>query len=148
MLCFTLVINLFRFSKLLIVHGFEHRLYFPSSPACFPFRKQMGLWSDPGKVTTQNSQHARISTLSDIEKVRLIFFTVWFLFRCASISWFQVVSESVIDVFRLAHLRVFQSYLFLSRHQCPLSQRPKSINFDGGGLSGEIEGLGGERFPK
>ena len=32
------------------------------------------------------------------------------LFRCASISWFQVVSQSVIDVFRLAHLRVFQSY--------------------------------------
>ena len=31
-------------------------------------------------------------------------------FRCASISWFQVVSQSVIDVFRLAHLRVFQSY--------------------------------------
>ena len=58
----------FEFSKLLIVHGFEHRLYSPSSPACFPFRKQMGLWSDPGKVTTQNSQHARNSTLSDIEE--------------------------------------------------------------------------------
>ena len=39
-------------------------------------------------------------------------------------------------------------FLFLSRHQCPLSQRPELINFDGGGLSGEIEGLGGERFPK
>ena len=35
------------------------------------------------------------------------------IFRCASISWFQVVSESVIDVFRLAHLRVFQSYYFI-----------------------------------
>ena len=39
--------------------------------------------------------------------------TGWFLdvlaslVRCASISWFQVVSQSVIDVFRLAHLRVF-----------------------------------------
>ena len=32
------------------------------------------------------------------------------LFRCASISWFQVVREWVSDVFRLAHLRVFQSY--------------------------------------
>ena len=30
-------------------------------------------------------------------------------FRCASISWFQVVTQSVSDVFRLAHLRVFQS---------------------------------------
>ena len=34
------------------------------------------------------------------------------VFRCASISWFQVVSESVIHAFRLAHLRVFQSYFF------------------------------------
>ena len=34
-----------------------------------------------------------------------------FLFRCASISWFQVVCKSVIHVFlQLAHLRVFQSY--------------------------------------
>ena len=32
------------------------------------------------------------------------------IFRCASISWFQVVSQSVIDVLRLAHLQVFQSY--------------------------------------
>ena len=32
------------------------------------------------------------------------------LFRCASISWIQVVSKSVRDVFQLAHLRVFQSY--------------------------------------
>ena len=32
------------------------------------------------------------------------------LFRCASISWFQVVRKSVSDVFRLAHLRVFQGY--------------------------------------
>ena len=36
------------------------------------------------------------------------------LFRCASISWFQVVSQWVSDVFRLAHLRVFQSYFYLS----------------------------------
>ena len=35
----------------------------------------------------------------------------WILFRCAGISWFQVVRKSVSDVFRLAHLRVFQSYL-------------------------------------
>ena len=34
------------------------------------------------------------------------------IFRCASISWFQVVRKSVIDIFlQLAHLRVFQSYL-------------------------------------
>ena len=33
-------------------------------------------------------------------------------FRCASISWFQVVSEWVIDIFlQLAHLRVFQIIL-------------------------------------
>ena len=32
------------------------------------------------------------------------------IFRCASISWFQVVSNWVRDVFRLAHLRVFQRY--------------------------------------
>ena len=32
------------------------------------------------------------------------------LFRCASISWFQVVSEWVSDLFQLAHLWVFQSY--------------------------------------
>ena len=31
-------------------------------------------------------------------------------FRCASISWFQVVSKWVIYVLGLAHLRVFQSY--------------------------------------
>ena len=36
-----------------------------------------------------------------------------FLVRCASISWFQVVSQSVVDVFRLAHLRVFQRYFLV-----------------------------------
>ena len=35
------------------------------------------------------------------------------LFRCASISWFQVVTESVIHLFlQLAHLRVFQIYFY------------------------------------
>ena len=34
-------------------------------------------------------------------------------FRCASISWFQVVSKWVIDLFQLARLRVFQSYFFV-----------------------------------
>ena len=36
------------------------------------------------------------------------------IFRCASISWFQVVSQSVIHAFRLAHLRGFQSYFISS----------------------------------
>ena len=42
----------------------------------------------------------------------LCFLNDWsFLFRCASISWFEVVSGSVINIFlQLAHLRVFQSY--------------------------------------
>ena len=40
---------------------------------------------------------------------------IWWksIFRCASISWFQVVSQWVSDVFRLAHLRVFQSYSWI-----------------------------------
>ena len=33
-------------------------------------------------------------------------------FRCASISWFQVVSQPVIYVFQLAHLRVFQIFIY------------------------------------
>ena len=33
-----------------------------------------------------------------------------YFFRCASISWFQVVIQWVIHAFRLAYLRVFQSY--------------------------------------
>ena len=34
-----------------------------------------------------------------------------YIFRCASISWFQVVSRSVSDIFlQLAHLRVFQIF--------------------------------------
>ena len=37
------------------------------------------------------------------------------VFRCASISWFQIVSQWVTDVFRLAHLRVFQSYFQVER---------------------------------
>ena len=35
-------------------------------------------------------------------------FHSWFFIRCASISWFQVVSEWVSYRFQLAHLRVFQ----------------------------------------
>ena len=36
-----------------------------------------------------------------------------YIFRCASISWFQAVRKWVSDVFELAHLRAFQSYLLL-----------------------------------
>ena len=33
------------------------------------------------------------------------------IFRCASISWFQAVTQSVVNLFlQLAHLRVFKSY--------------------------------------
>ena len=36
-------------------------------------------------------------------------YSTYGIFRCASISWFQVVSRSVSDIFlQLAHLRVFQ----------------------------------------
>ena len=39
------------------------------------------------------------------------------LFRCASISWFQVVSQSVSHTFlQLAHLRVFQSYSLMRKN--------------------------------
>ena len=34
------------------------------------------------------------------------------VFRCTSISWFQVVTQWVILFLQLAHLRVFQIYLF------------------------------------
>ena len=44
-------------------------------------------------------------------------FILWAdLFRCASISWFQVVSKWVTCRFQLAHLRVFQSYSFEHQH--------------------------------
>ena len=42
----------------------------------------------------------------DCDDVMIICF-----FRCASIYWFQVVRKWVSDIFELAHLRVFQSYL-------------------------------------
>ena len=38
------------------------------------------------------------------------------LFRCASISWFQVVSKWVRDVFQLLHQRVLQSYFVKQRN--------------------------------
>ena len=41
------------------------------------------------------------------------------IFRCASISWFQAVSGSVIYRFQLAHLRVFQIIVFRVRLSCP-----------------------------
>ena len=37
-----------------------------------------------------------------------IHFVIRIFFRCASISWFQAVSGSVIYCFQLAHLQVFQ----------------------------------------
>ena len=43
------------------------------------------------------------------------------VFRCASISWIQVVSQSVRDVFQLAHLRVFQSYFYIVQKAVELS---------------------------
>ena len=51
----------------------------------------------------QNLQHAILYSATNVSSALLFF-------RCASISWFQVVTQSVSDVFRLAHLRVFQSY--------------------------------------
>ena len=50
------------------------------------------------------------------------------LFRCASISWFEVVSGSVINIFlRLAHLRVFQSYFVFSISNSKRLLHEKSI---------------------
>ena len=52
-----------------------------------------------------------------------IFVLSFILFRCASISWFQAVSGSVIYRFQLVHLRVFQIiFLLFSAHLlcCPL----------------------------
>ena len=43
------------------------------------------------------------------------------IFRCASISWIQVVSQSVRDVFQLAHLWVFQSYFYIVQKAVELS---------------------------
>ena len=72
---------------------------------------------------------------------------VWgLIFRCASIAWFQVVSQWVLYLFRIAHLRVFQSclylYLYLYSYFRPIQQSqvfclkincvigPDSLSFD------------------
>ena len=62
-----------------------------------------------------------IALMKEIRKQHFYWFsqkdkrmTLMFFFRCASIFWFQVVSQSVIHAFRLAHLRVFQSYFISS----------------------------------
>ena len=61
-----------------------------------------------------------LSCYVDLSKLLNVFVNfVTQIFRCASISWFQVVSQSVIDVFRLAHLRVFQSFFFMYFRSLP-----------------------------
>ena len=44
-----------------------------------------------------------------------VLFIVFRIFRCASISRFEVVSKWVIYRFRLVHLRVFQIFLFFKK---------------------------------
>ena len=55
------------------------------------------------------------------------------IFRCAGISWFQVVRESVRDVFQLAHLRVQPWFLFNYRSKgevgCSGTLITKRFNF-------------------
>ena len=65
------------------------------------------------------------------------------VFRCASISWFQVVSQPVINLFlQLAHLRVFQSYLYFNTGKiyAKRSSNP-GINDDSDRLSFFMDGF-------
>ena len=51
----------------------------------------------------------------------------WEFFRCASISWFEVVTQSVSDVFRLAHLRVFQSFFLKNTHDIWIQEKEELL---------------------
>ena len=65
-------------------------------------------------VTTILAPGRSVSSITPSEVVFTTFCELYKklpFFRCASISWFDVVSGSVINIFlQLAHLRVFQSY--------------------------------------
>ena len=68
------------------------------------------------------AQEFKFSFISTFRTLLCSFIFYWTnvlgIFRCASISWFQVVSQWVSDVFRLAHLRVFQSYFIWNIFHC------------------------------
>ena len=86
-----------------------------SNPLSSPFF----IWKDP--ITRNFTISSRIYSLNSFYHYTIFGFSSHsietlgavnvYIFRCASISWFQVVTKSVIHLFlQLAHLRVFQIF--------------------------------------